>query len=212
MLTGLVIALLAIVGAATVVGGGMYALQRRADRSLGSGGGPKLLGDGSGGDDLVERGIGDVRVGDIVQYSGRDFLVEGVVHYDEDGHRWRAARMVDGRDERWLIVGLERGGAQTLRFTQIDRELEMSGYPPEQIPVAGATFAQESRGTASARIEGDAGELPRAANGESVLRCRWWRYETAGPKALVVEQWGGLYRALRGEKIGPADIELIPGS
>jgi hypothetical protein len=30
-----------------------------------------------------------------------------------------------------------------------------------------------------------------------VLRCRWWRYQAAGPDTILVEQWGGDFRTLR---------------
>ncbi len=212
--TGLVIALLAIVGGAVVVGGGMIALSRRAERALPSGNDDlKLLGDGRA-PDLVERGFKDIRVGDVVQYEARDWLVEGVIEYDEDGHRWRGARLVDGSDEGWLLVGLERGGSARLRLMKEDPEVHITGYPPEKLVTRGATFTQETRGTATARVTGDAGDLPGTdeAGPDSVLRCRWWRYETPGQKALVVEQWGGLYRVLSGDILKNIDIELMPGS
>jgi len=212
MFTGLIIALLAVVGAGAVVWGGVHVLSTRSDRAL-EGGDRKLLGDGSGSEPM-ERTIKDVRVGDIVQHGTADYLVEGVVEYDEDGHRWRGARLVDGREERWLLVGLERGGAVSLRLLREDPSVDVSGYPPEKLVVNGASFTQQKRGTATAKVTGDAGALPvtEAASPDSVLRCRWWRYETAGSKALVVEQWGGLYRVLSGEVVRHGDLELMPGS
>ena len=212
MFTGLIIALFAIVGAGAVVWGGMNALAKRADRQLPDGE-RKRLGDGSGTPQL-ERTIRDVRVGDIVQHETSDFLVEGVVEYDEDGHKWRGARLVDGRDERWLLVGLERGGAVSLRLLREAGDIHISGYPPEKLIANGTSFSQEMRGTATAKISGDAGKLPDTdgSGPDSVLRCRWWRYETAGNQALVVEQWGGLYRVLHGETINNSDVELMPGS
>jgi hypothetical protein len=63
-------------------------------------------------------------------------------------------------------------------------------------------------------MSGDAGVLPgiRELSPESVSRCRWWRYEAAGRDCLVVEQWSGAFRALRGATLDAADLELIPGS
>lgn len=213
MFTGLIIALLAVVGAGVVVWGGVQLLSQRSDRALGAGD-RKLLGDGSAGPPQLERTVRDVRVGDIIQHGGADFLVEGVVEYDEDGHKWRGARLVDGRVERWLLVGLERGGAVSLRLLQEDTDVHITGYPSEKIVVGGTTFTQEKRGTATARVVGDAGKLPITPDQspDSVLRCRWWRYETAGAGALVVEQWGGLYRVLSGEVVKHDDLEMMPGS
>jgi hypothetical protein len=210
MFTGLLIALLAIVGAGIVVYGGVAALSRRPDTRL-PGGSNRLLGDGRDG---VERGLADIRVGDVIQREATDYLVEGVIHYDEDGHRWRAARLVDGRDVAWLLVGQERGGAVTIRLMREDTSITIDGYPPEQLSNDEHTFSQERRGTATTKISGDAGQLPGtdSTTGETVLRCRWWRYETAGPATLIIEQWGSVYRVLVGQTLKPDDVELIPGS
>jgi hypothetical protein len=211
MFTALLIAILIVAGGATVVGGGLVlAAQRR--KALEGSAPPQL---GPGGARLLERGVRDLRVGDVIQHSGRDYLVEGVVHYDEDGHRWLAGRLADGSDVRWLLVGMERAGPGALRLLVTDTEVEVSGYPPETIHADGKRYNLEKRGTATARIEGDAGMLGGKQIGlapESVSRCRWWRYEAAGSDCLIVEQWGGEYRALRGGAVGPVDLEMIPGS
>jgi len=211
--TAVIIALL-ILGAATVAGGTLaYASQRRRELGGRTSGAP-LLTDGQG--ELVERGIDQLRVGDVLQLDSRDFLVEGVVAYDEDGHRWSAARIVDASDVRWVVVGLGRAGSRaSVRMLRVDPEIELSGYPPESIDAGGIRFALENRGTASANLDGDLGDLPgrRGEAGlETVERCRWWRYEGPGSDTLVVEQWGGEYRALRGERLGDGAFELIPGS
>lgn len=212
MFTALLIAILIVAGAATVVGGGLVlASQRR--KSLGDGNGvPKQLTDGRG--DLVERTVRDLRVGDIIQYEGHDFLVEGTIHYDEDGHRWVAGRLVDGDDVRWLVVGMDRVGSGAMRLLRTDDELEVSGYPPEAIAHAGQRYVLDKRGTATVRTSGDAGILPgnQELSPESVARCRWWRYETAGKECLLVEQWSGAFRALRGSTVSPGELEMIPGS
>jgi hypothetical protein len=64
------------------------------------------------------------------------------------------------------------------------------------------------------KISGDAGAIPgtRDLAPESVLRCRWWRYQAAGPDTILVEQWGGDFRALRGAAVSDGDLDLMPGS
>jgi hypothetical protein len=217
MLTALIIALV-LLASATVAGGAlMVAANRRRElggRTLSSD--KPLLTDGRG--ELVERGLDDLRVGDVVQHDGRDFLVEGVVGYDEDGHKWSAGRIVDGADIKWVIVGLGRAGTRaSIRLVNVDGEIELAGYPPETIDAGGIRFALENRGTASAKLAGDLGDLPgKRGDGqgglETIERCRWWRYEGTGNATLIVEQWGGEYRALRGERVAEGVLELIPGS
>ena len=207
MLVSLLIASLLVAGAAGIVGGGFILANGRRKR-LGTSEGPKLLGSG---EPQLERGPEDLRAGDIIQYRSTDFLVEGIVHYDEDGHRWLVGRLVDGRDVRWLIVGMDRAGLGLFRMTE-QIEPPFSGeYPPDAMRQKDTRFILEKRGNATARVIGDVGGLGRGSAG-SVVRCRWWRYEAAGSSCLLVEQWGSDFRALQGETVAPGELEMIPGS
>jgi Domain of unknown function (DUF4178) len=161
---------------------------------------------------LLERTVKDVRPNDVIQHDGHDYLVEGVVKYDEDGHTWSAARMIDGNRERWLLVGLERGSQTTVRVLAPTRELELSGYPPETLDHDGASWKLGSRGTATATFQGDLSTLPGAPAAGTTQRCRWWKYQAAGEKILFVEQWGETYRALAGETVRADQVELLAAS
>lgn len=212
MFTGLLIALF-VIGTATVAGAGMlYASQKR--QRLGSGsrdGDTKLLTDGRG--NLIERSIYDLRVGDIVAADSVDYVVEGVLEYDEDGSKWRVGRLVDGDTVHWLVTGL--GSQTSLRWMSTESELELAGYPPEQLDAAGIRFNMDKRGTATAHFRGELGNMPGKRGqqrSDTVDRCRWWRYESAGDDTLLVEQWGSEYRVLRGQHLGDGMLELIPGS
>lgn len=210
MLTGLLIALL-IAGGAVTVGGLAWSAKRRRDAGEGS---AALLTDGSA--RLLERTVNDLRVGDIIQHDGRDYLVECVVAYDEDGHRWSAGRLVDGKDVLWLVAGMERlGSKDSIRLLVTDSDMELSGYPPETLVRDDVRFNLETRGTASAKFAGDVGKLPGKRGDPSldtVERCRWWRYESVGDDSLIIEQWSGEYRAMRGKRISRELVEMIPGS
>lgn len=210
MLTGLLIALL-IAGGAVTVGG--LALSAKRRRETGAGG-TALLTDGDA--KLLERTLSDLRVGDVIQHEGRDYLVEGVVAYDEDGHRWSAGRLVDGRDVLWLVAGMERlGSKDSVRIVRSDEEMQISGYPPETLVRADVRYNLDTRGTASAKFKGDVGKLPGKRGDPSldtVERCRWWRYESVSDDTLIIEQWSGEYRALRGKRVARDVVEMIPGS
>ncbi|SRR6266545_3435510 len=213
MFTALLIAILIVAGAATVVGGGLlWSTQRR--RSLERGANtPRQIGSGDG-PRLIERSVREMRPGDIVQQGGRDWVVEGVLHYDEDGHRWVAGRMVDIQEVRWMVVGMDRAGTGPLRMMQPDDTIDVGGYPPEALEAAGKRYQLERRGTATVKMTGDTGSIPSTKDlaPESVLRCRWWRYQAAGPDCVLVEQWGGDFRVLRGAAISDDDVDLMPGS
>ncbi len=212
MFTALLIAILIVAGAATVVGGGLlWSTQRR--RALERGATPPRQ-IGGANPRLLERGVRDMRPGDIIQQAGRDWVVEGVLHYDEDGHRWIAGRLIDVQDLRWMVIGMDRIGSTTIRVMQPDDKVDVGGYPPEVIESGGKRFQLERRGTATVKIIGDAGPIPATKDlaPESILRCRWWRYNTAGPDCIIVEQWGGDFRVLRGLAVPDDDVDLMQGS
>ncbi len=203
--------MLLVVGGAVTAGGVMYLNEKRrrglpsADmKALGSGDGP-----------LIERTVRDLRVGDVLMMDGKDFLVEGVVSYDEDGHRWKAARLVDASDVQWMIVGLERAGTSAVRLMHVDSDTEIAGYPPEALVIGTVRYSLDKRGTATCKLAGDVGQLAggKGSHPESAVeRCRWWLYNAAGDDTLVLEQWGADFRVLRGRKVSPDTIDLIPGS
>ena len=202
----------------TVVGGvaavGIAVSERR--KQVGGGSQPKQLPSGSIGDKLLERTVRDVRVDDVLTMDHKDFLCEGLISYDEDGHRWTGARLVDNKDVHWLIVGMERVGSGTMRLMQPDDTQQIAGYPPEALVVGEVRFVLDKRGTATCKLEGDVGplgDLKKDRPAGHVERCRWWLYNAPGEDTLLIEQWGSDYRVLRGKKLtGEGTLELIPAS
>lgn len=198
----------------TVLGGVTAVRVASRDRKKLPGGAsaPKQL---PAGDKLTERGINDARVDDIITIDSQDYLCEGVINYDEDGHRWVGARCVDNQTVKWLIVGLERTGANTTRLLEQDRETNITGYPPEALVVGELRYALDKRGTATCALKGDVGglgDLKKDRPEGHVERCRWWLYSAPGDDTMLVEQWGGDYRVLRGKKVGDGVIELMQAS
>jgi hypothetical protein len=167
------------------------------------------------GDKLLERTVGDLRVDDVLTIDGKDFLVEGLINYDEDGHRWSAARVADGADIKWLVVGIERTSASSMRLLAQDDTTQIAGYPPEVLVIGDVRYALDKRGAATCSLHGDLGALGALKKDRPdghVERARWWLYSAPGDDTLLLEQWGSDYRVLRGKKVGEGMIELIPGS
>jgi hypothetical protein len=163
----------------------------------------------------LERTVRDLRVGDVLTIDGKDFIVEGAINYDEDGHRWIAGRCVDAADTRWVMVGLERTGTSSSRLLTQDETTQISGYPPEALVIGETRYALDKRGTATCQLKGDVGPLGALKKDRPeghTERCRWWLYAAPGDDTMVVEQWGNDYRVLRGKKVGDSTIELMPGS
>lgn len=203
----ILLVLLTVVGGAAAIG--IAAGERRKSLS-----GPSPLGLPAG-DKLVERGVSELRVDDVLTIDGKDFLVEGLINYDEDGHRWIGARVADGSDVKWLIVGIERAGTGAMRLLVQDESTQITGYPPEVLVIGEVRYALDKRGAATCALHGDLGALGALQKDRPdghVERARWWLYAAPGDDTLLLEQWGADYRVLRGKKIGDGTIELIPGS
>jgi hypothetical protein len=204
----ILLVLLTMIGGAAAIG---IAINGR--RALPPGGGQAAL--PAGDDNLAERSVRDPRVADVLTIDGKDFLVEGLIRYDEDGHRWTGARIADGGDVRWLVIGIERAGGSALRLLAQDDATQISGYPPEVLVIGELRYALDKRGAATCSLHGDLGALGALKKDRPdghVERARWWLYAAPGDDTLLLEQWGSDYRVLRGKKIGEGTIELIPGS
>jgi hypothetical protein len=205
----LIALIVSVVGAA---GAGTIAVVN-GRRRLGGGAAPKALPDPSL---QIERTLRELRVGDVCTIDGKDFIAEGVIAYDEDGHRWTGGRVVDGSDVRWIVVGLERSGSAAVRLTTEETGSEIAGYPPEALVLGETRYALDKRGTATCKLDGDCGTLAAQSGGKKLVgtveRCRWWLYNAPGDDTAVVEQWGSDFRILRGKKVGADTIDLMPGS
>jgi hypothetical protein len=198
--------LVVIVGSGAVIGA-------RRSKQLPGNGGQKML--PSVGDKLLERTVRDLRVDDVLTIDGKDFLCEGMIAYDEDGHRWVGGRIVDGNDVKWLLMGIERAAASSTRLLTQDSSTPMTGYPPEALVIGEIKYVLDKRGAATCSLFGDVGGLGALKKGRPeghVERCRWWLYNAPGDDTMIVEQWGSDYRLLRGKKVGDGTVELIPGS
>jgi hypothetical protein len=206
----ILLVLLTVIGGIAAVG-----VAKRERKELpGGGGGQKALPTGAG-DKLLERTVRDLRVDDVLTIDGKDFICEGAISYDEDGHRWIAGRCVDGTDVKWVVVGLERTGTSSTRLLAQDEQTQVTGYPPEALVVGETRYVLDKRGTATCSLKGDCGPLGGLTKDRPeghTERCRWWLYNATGDDTLLVEQWGSDYRVLRGKKVGDSTIELMPGS
>ncbi len=195
-----------------VVGGATTAFVAGARRkALGAGSSPRALPAA----DKEERTARDPRIGDGLTIDGADFVVEGLINYDEDGHRWVGARVVDGSKVQWLVVGLERTGTSAMRLLTQDESTQIAGYPPEVLVIGDIRYALDKRGAATCSLFGDVGPLGAFKKDRPdghVERARWWLYSAPGDDTLMLEQWGSDYRLLRGKKIVEGTIDIIPGS
>jgi len=184
---------------------------------------------------LDRRHLFNLRIGDIVQARGQDWVVEDRLLYEQSaGIQWLEYRLQDGAESRWLSV-CEDDELEVAWHRKADpAELaEPASAPslrdavPEGLEWAGRCYRKIERGTASLRAEA------RVLN-RRVGVCTFADYEALdggdGPDGLIsLEWWGGgghpageLGRTIGvavgvtvemavGERLDPGLLTLLPG-
>jgi hypothetical protein len=146
--------------------------------------------------------IFEMQIGDIVQYLGQDWVVEGKLIYEEEGFSWLEYMLQDGDDIRWLSV--EEDDWVTVSLLESVADLEVSTTPPPALTYRGDTYQCKESGTVTMRREGN----PRRPE---VERCRYFDYEGPDQKVLSVEDWAGDLEVTVGKIIPPRSLSILPG-
>jgi hypothetical protein len=148
------------------------------------------------------RTIFNLQLGDIIEYFGRDWVVEGKLIYEEDGFTWLEYLLQDQQDIRWLSV--EEDDRVELGWLQQTRNLDIPRNPPNPLTFEEETYRCIDSGVAKMKREGSV--LNRQAE-----QCRYFDYESEDGKLLSIEDWNGEIEVTYGEEISPGDISIFPG-
>lgn len=150
----------------------------------------------------LRRSVFTLQIGDIVQYDGADWVVEGKLTFTEDGFSWFEYLLQDGDRIRWLSV--EEDDQVEVCWMETVSGVEISGAPPAQLTVNGVTYRQANSG--QARMTRTGTTLNRQAQ-----HCRYFDYEGPSPQVLSVEDWNGELEITVGQRIQPRSLSLLPG-
>lgn len=173
--------------ALVLIGGGVAVFARGRDRQrVATGGGGDRSGV-SGGAGLaagqpspsLRSDVRALRVGDVVNHDGGDFIVEGTLRMEQDGFRWAEHRLADGPRSLWLSVEDEEG----LEVVVWDRSRGVELEPgPSTLTHEGVSYELDERGKANYTAEGSTGT---ATGG----RMEFADYQ-AGERRLSFERYG----------------------
>lgn len=161
---------------------------------------PKLLG----------RTLFNLTTGDIVQYDGRDWVVEDRLLYDNAGFQWLEYLLRDGSDGRWLSVceddWLEVSWLEDTPASELEG---LTADFPDHLRCRGQLYHLKETGRAS--VSAAARVMNRRLQG-----CRFGDYEGADGRVLSLERWeegdaSGPPELSLGHRIDPADPVLLPG-
>jgi type II secretory pathway pseudopilin PulG len=144
-----------------------------------------------------------LKLSDVVNFEGRDFVVQGSIHYNQDGSTWEDHLLVDGTTKRWLSVEDDEGLQITLWEKLVDPDLQPG---EKRILYGGSTYVLEEQGHASFTTEGETGT---ATSG----RYEYADYE-ADEKRLSFERYGedSGWELATGRVIPEAALDIYPSS
>ncbi|MFW6360016.1 MAG: DUF4178 domain-containing protein [Chroococcales cyanobacterium] len=151
----------------------------------------------------LERNVFTLQIGDIVQYLGTDWVVEGKLTYDDDGYTWLEYLLQDGDRIAWLSV--DEDDRVEVALLEPSNQLDISTTPPKEITFVGETYSLVGSGNASMTRTGTT--LNRTAE-----RCQYYDYQGNDNKVLSIEVWKGEYEVTVGNRINPRMLSLLPGS
>ena len=143
-----------------------------------------------------------LRVGDVVNHDGSDFIVEGTLRFVEGGFRWEEHLLVDGVRRLWLSVEEDEGGLEVVEW---ERRPAAGIEPgPDRLEYEGVTYVLQERGTADYTSEGKTGA---PASG----RAEYADY-TADDRRLGFERYstGGSWEVATGRPLSPHLLDIYP--
>lgn len=152
---------------------------------------------------LEERTVFTLEVGDIVQYMGTDWVVEGQLTYHVGDYAWYEYLLQDGDRICWLCV--DEDDRVEVALLEPTQQLEVSGEPPKQLNFSGDIYRCVESGVAQMTRTGTT--LRRTAE-----RCRYFDYEGSDNQVLSIEEWDGRIEVTVGERINPRMLTLLPGT
>ena len=150
----------------------------------------------------LERNIFNLQIGDIVQYMGRDWVVEGKLNYNVGGYIWFEYLLQDHNDIRWLSV--DEDDRVEVAFLEPTDRLEVSKNPPKQLTFADETYHCVDSGMAKMTRIGTT--LRKTAE-----RCEYFDYRGTDDNVLSIEIWDGEVEVTVGYQINPRSLTLLPG-
>ena len=127
----------------------------------------------------AERSVFNLEIGDIVQNDLRDWIVETIYQYDQDGFKWIEYLLRDGDDVVWLSV-VEDDWLELSWMTPVPSEDVAVSMPlRDSILFDGVSYQRVDRGLARFRTIG------RSRNQDGF--CQFHDYKGPDQRCLSVE-------------------------
>jgi hypothetical protein len=152
----------------------------------------------------LKRTVFTLQLGDIVQYEGNDWVVEGQLTFTEDGFSWLEYMLQDGDVIRWLTV--EEDDRVEVLWMEPVNDLDIPDQLPKTLRYGNTTYRQTNSGTATMTRLG-------STLNKQAQTCRFYDYaaESLDDQVLAIENWSGDLEVTLGRRIRPTALTLLPG-
>jgi hypothetical protein len=192
-----IILILAAVAAVVIV-----LLRRQAAREAAASAAPAARRDPMAAVHGNEDDLHRLKVGDVVHYEGRDFLVRGSLRFDERGYTWEEHLMSDGEVQHWLSVEDDEGISVVL-WQRIGKG-ELDGEPGSQtVRHGGISYSLHEDGEATFVAEGTTGTAPSGT-------ARYADYRGPEGRMLSCERFGQTWEVSVGHAVLPRTLDVFP--
>ena len=156
------------------------------------------------GDPLRSTGLIDHRhlaPGDIVTFAGRDLVVRGTLHLDEDGFRWAEHLLDDAAGGRmWLSVEDDED-LEVVVWEAVDAPELTPGAP--RLDHDGTSYARRESGRAAYRAEGTTGTPERG-------EIDYQDYASGERRLSFERAVGDSWEVSVGTRVSPGSVVLYP--
>ena len=194
-------AFLVLVFLALIIGAAVVYMRGRQKQASAGSSGPAGLPQAPAPEPIGGVEVRAMKVGDVVNYEGGDYIVEGTLRFDQGGFRWQEHRLVDGPKSLWLSVEDDEG----LEIVVWERAKGAALEPgPATLEHVGVTYELDERGHASFTSEGVTG-APGGGKAEFVDYA-------SGRRRLAFERYGddSGWEISLGEVISEHALDIYP--
>lgn len=141
-------------------------------------------------------------VGAVVGYQGQDYVVRGVLNFDESGYVWSEHLLEDSPQRRWLSVergeGLELGWWHAVPLG----EIEQGAAGDRTVVVSATAYRLAERGRARFTATGTTGTAPSGT-------AEYVDYTGESGRLLSFERYGeGGWEVAVGERLTPGELTV----
>ena len=158
---------------------------------------------------IESRNLFNLEIGDIVQYGFKDWVVESIFLYEQDGYEWREYLLRDSTDVAWLSVE-EDDWLEISWMVPVPKEDVALSLPlRDSLKFNGIRYRLDEKGSATYEIIGRSRTAKKGS-------CQFYDYKAEDGSLLSIESYGrsldqGDIELCLGEVIRPSDLTLLPG-